>query len=132
MVVESISIPPLRRTSLKTPITPLTPAEDNPISLKVSKILICPIDDSKTKSALEALSEFYTSNSVVERRNLRGNIEQKAIETNRNFLEIFGKVTEQLAAIESEIKSMNNFCDEISKSLDSANRKTALLLEQSD
>ncbi|RIB16037.1 component of oligomeric golgi complex 6 [Gigaspora rosea] len=133
MVVESISIPPIRRNSSKTPTpTPLSLAEDNPISLKVSKILICPIDDIKTKSALEALSEFYTSNSVTERRNLRGNIEQKAIETNRNFLEIFGKVTEQLATIESEVKNMNNFCDEISKSLDSAKRQTALLLEQSD
>ncbi|CAG8691470.1 23992_t:CDS:10, partial [Dentiscutata erythropus] len=133
MVVESISIPPIRRNSSNTPTpTPLALTEDNPISLKVSKILICPIDDVKTKSALEALSEFYTSNSVTERRNLRGNIEQKAIETNRNFLETFGKVTEQLAVIESEIKNMNNFCDEISKSLDSAKRQTALLLEQSD
>ncbi|KAF0512551.1 oligomeric complex COG6 [Gigaspora margarita] len=43
---------------------------------------------------LEALSEFYTSNFVTERRNLKGNIEQKTIETNRNFLEIFGKITE--------------------------------------
>ncbi|CAG8847036.1 6908_t:CDS:2, partial [Gigaspora margarita] len=108
MVVESISIAPIRRNSSKT-LTPLSLAEDDPISLKVSKILICPIDDIKTKSALEALSEFYTSNSVTERRNLRGNIEQKAIETNRNFLEIFGKVTEQLATIESEVKNMNNF-----------------------
>ncbi|CAG8856321.1 29157_t:CDS:1, partial [Gigaspora margarita] len=36
----------------------------------------------------------------------------------------------QLATIESEVKNMNNFCDEISKSLDSAKRQTALLLEQ--
>ncbi len=84
-------------TITKTPTTP--PQEDNPISQKVSKILLNPIDDTRTKISLEALSEFYSNNnnnnnSIIVRRNLRGNIEQKAIETNRKFLEIFGKVTE--------------------------------------
>ncbi|CAI2179170.1 15482_t:CDS:10 [Funneliformis geosporum] len=125
--------PPLVRSpntniTTKTPTTP-PPQEDNPISLKVSKILLNPIDDTKTKIALEALSEFYNhddnNNSIIARRNLRGKIEQKAIETNRNFLEIF-------AVIESEVKDMNTFCDEIGKGLESAKKQTAVLLEQSD
>ncbi|RHZ69762.1 hypothetical protein Glove_279g34 [Diversispora epigaea] len=107
-------------------------SNSNPISQKVLKILINPIDDIKTRSALEALSEIYNVNSVIQRRNLRGNIERKAIEASINFLEIFGKVNEQLTVIESEIKEMNTFCDEITQSLESANRQTALLLEQSD
>ncbi|CAG8593279.1 16308_t:CDS:10 [Rhizophagus irregularis] len=123
-----------RSSTIKSPTTPPL-QEDNPISQKVSKILLNPIDDVKTKIALEALSEFYSNNnnnSLIIRRNLRGNIEQKAIEANRNFLEIFGKITEQLAVIESEVKSMNTFCNEIEKSLESANRQIAVLLEQSD
>ncbi|CAG8701845.1 12672_t:CDS:10, partial [Acaulospora morrowiae] len=106
--------------------------EDKPISQKVSRLLTNSIDDTKMKTSLEALSEFYTVNSIEERRNLRRNIGQKAIETNGVFLEIFGKVIKQLEVIESEIKEMNTFCDEVSKSLDSANRQTSLLLEQSD
>lgn len=85
-----------RSSTIKSPTTPPL-QEDNPISQKVSKILLNPIDDVKTKIALEALSEFYSNNnnnSLIIRRNLRGNIEQKAIEANRNFLEIFGKITE--------------------------------------
>jgi hypothetical protein len=85
-----------RSSTIKSPIAPPL-QEDNPITQKVSKILLNPIDDAKTKIALEALSEFYSNNnnnSLIIRRNLRGNIEQKAIETNRNFLEIFGKITE--------------------------------------
>src|ERR1043166_8723812 len=100
-MVETLSITPSSRRSstaksptVKSPTTP-PPQEDNPISQKVSKILLNPIDDVKTKIALEALSEFYsvTNNnySTIARRNLRGNIEQKSIEVNRNFLDIFGK-----------------------------------------
>ncbi|CAG8801586.1 19039_t:CDS:1, partial [Gigaspora margarita] len=86
MVVESISIPPICRNSSKTP----TPTLQKIIqSFKNFNLMML-----KPNLHLEALSEFYTSNFVTERRNLKGNIEQKTIETNRNFLEIFGKITE--------------------------------------
>ncbi|CAG8814437.1 6992_t:CDS:2, partial [Gigaspora rosea] len=87
------------------------------LSLESIKVLICPFDDIK-KPNLHWKHFQNTSNSVTEHRNMRRNIYR----TNRNFLEFL-----QLATIESI-----NFCDEISKSLDSAKRQTALLLEQSD
>ena len=99
MVDQVTSTTPSRRssTATKSPTTP-PPQEDNPISKKVSEILLNPIDDMKVKIALEALSEFYSTSdsdySIIARRNLRGNIEQKSIETNKNFLDIFGKITE--------------------------------------
>ncbi|CAJ0756307.1 17540_t:CDS:1, partial [Entrophospora sp. SA101] len=68
----------------------------NPISLKVSKVLTRPIDDVRVKSALEALSEFYMPNLIDHHghHGLRENIEQKSIEINRNFLQVFHKLTE--------------------------------------
>src|SRR5439155_6701082 len=99
MVVDPIKpTPPLLKRSssnLSRASTP-PPIEDNPISSKVSKILTRPIDDVKVKSALEALSEFYTPSSIDHQghHDLRENIEQKSMEINRNFLEIFRKLTE--------------------------------------
>ncbi|KAG9307314.1 hypothetical protein G9A89_017142 [Geosiphon pyriformis] len=119
----------------KSPTTPSPvsgPAEENPISLKVSKLLTNQVDDSKTKAALEALSEFYTTNTPAARRSLRGKIEVKAIENNRKFSEVFEKVGEQLSIIESQVKAMSMFCNEIGDRLDSANQQTAFLLEQAD
>ncbi|CAG8601106.1 9616_t:CDS:10 [Ambispora leptoticha] len=115
-----------------TTTPPPIATEENSISLKVSKLLTNPVDDAKTKAALEALSEFYTSNTPIERRNLRGQVELKVIETNQRFLGVFDKIVEQLSIIETEIHSMSKFCDEMEIRLESANQQTAFLLEQAD
>nr|CAG8455400.1 773_t:CDS:1 [Entrophospora candida]CAG8456756.1 13762_t:CDS:1 [Entrophospora candida] len=100
-MVDSIKQAPplLRRSSSNLSRAPTPPPiEDNPISLKVSKVLTRPIDDVRVKSALEALSEFYMPNLIDHHghHSLRENIEQKSIEINRNFLQVFHKLTEVL------------------------------------
>ncbi|CAG8552284.1 10454_t:CDS:10 [Ambispora gerdemannii] len=131
---------PIRVSTPKSATFPRSPTttppplatEENSISVKVSKLLTNPVDDAKTKAALEALSEFYTSNTPIARRNLRGQVELKVIETNQNFLGVFDKVVEQLSIIETEIHSMSKFCNEMETRLESANQQTAFLLEQAD
>jgi len=69
-------------------------AENNQLALKVSKLLTNPVEDVKTKAALEALSEVYQDNTETARRNLRGNIEKRSIDMNKKLLQVFEKVTE--------------------------------------
>lgn len=63
------------------------------IASKLNKILnSSTIDDTRTKLALTSLSDIPGLDEASLRRNLRGTIEKKEVETNKKFLEAFGKV----------------------------------------
>ncbi|RUS17455.1 oligomeric Golgi complex subunit 6 [Endogone sp. FLAS-F59071] len=117
---------------MEEPELNLTPSTNNPLSVKLNKILSSSLDDQRTKHALEALSDFYHTNTPDARRNLRGDIERRAMENNRRFLEAFGKVNEQLLTLENEMATMQQCCGEMKSRLDSANTQTSMMLEQAD
>ncbi|KAJ3377865.1 hypothetical protein HDU92_007901, partial [Lobulomyces angularis] len=54
--------------------------KSNPLASKLQTVLSTSFDDPLTQSALASLNEFYKENSVLERRNLRGNVEARSLE----------------------------------------------------
>ncbi|KAJ3296955.1 Golgi transport complex subunit 6 [Borealophlyctis nickersoniae] len=125
----------------QTPQTKLTKA--NPLARKLNKILNTSLEDPQIQDALETLAEFYTTNTLSSRRNLRGDIERRAMVINRQFLELFEGVNEvrvgleikyldinQLGLIEKEIKSITECCEDMGEKLESAKDQTSHLMKQ--
>lgn len=91
---------------MEEPVLNLIPSTNNPLSVKLNKILSSSLDDQRTKHALEALSDFYHANTPDARRNLRGDIERRAMENNRRFLEAFGKVNEVSSSSSNSLSTL--------------------------
>ncbi|RKO87918.1 oligomeric Golgi complex subunit 6 [Blyttiomyces helicus] len=102
----------------------------NPLSRKLQKILGTSLEDPNTQEALEALSEFYAVNSLAARRNLRSDIERRAMSINTRFLDAFEAVNEQLLEIEKEVQSVNRCYVEMEEKLAAATGQTAHLMKQ--
>ena len=65
------------------------------LATKLNKVLGSSVsDDARIKAALTALSDIPGLDETDLRRNLRGTIEKKEIEANKNFLEGFSRVVE--------------------------------------
>lgn len=66
---------------------------NKPLALKLNKILNSSAsEDAKIKAALTSLSNIPDLEESSLRKNLRGTIEKKEIETNKKFLSAFEKV----------------------------------------
>lgn len=66
---------------------------NKPLASKLSKVLNSSAsEDARIKAALTSLSNIPDLDETNLRRNLRGTIEKKEIETNRKFLFAFEKV----------------------------------------
>ncbi|KAI9319355.1 oligomeric Golgi complex subunit 6 [Dichotomocladium elegans] len=101
------------------------------LASKLNKILgASASDDVKIKTALTSLSNIPGLDETELRRNLRGTIEKKEIEANKKFLEAFGRVVEQLDALETEVSYMGEVCKAMKEKLDQASNQTAEMIEQ--
>jgi hypothetical protein len=59
------------------------------LARKLSKVLETSIESNEDfVKSLRDLSSFYAKNSIVNRRNLRGEIERRGLEVNQEFLQL--------------------------------------------
>ncbi|CEI96861.1 hypothetical protein RMCBS344292_11010 [Rhizopus microsporus] len=103
------------------------------IASKLNKILnSSTIDDTRTKLALTSLSDIPGLDEASLRRNLRGTIEKKEVETNKKFLEAFGKVVMQFDKLQSQAKRMQDACTIMKQQLSRAESETTEVIEQAN
>ncbi|KAL1919011.1 uncharacterized protein VTP21DRAFT_2392 [Calcarisporiella thermophila] len=102
-----------------------------PLSIKLNKILSSSFDDEHINSALEALAEICPQD-LATRQNLRGQIERRVTEVNRDFLGMFELVIKQLSSLEAEVTEMAECCSEMERRLNEASIKTSSMLEKTD
>ncbi|RUS85796.1 hypothetical protein EGW08_006425 [Elysia chlorotica] len=108
-----------------------TPASNNPLSRKLSKILETRLDNDKDMlEALKALSTFFVENNLRSRRNLRSDIEKRSLAINEDFLTAFQAVKEQLDDVYSDVQAMNECCLDMTNRLKAAKAKTHHLISQ--
>ncbi len=62
------------------------------LSRKIQKVLETKTDSPDLLVALQNLSTFYNSNTATTRTNLRGEIEKRGLEINKDFLASFKEV----------------------------------------
>ncbi|KAA0194265.1 hypothetical protein HAZT_HAZT008694 [Hyalella azteca] len=84
-------------------------------------------------AAVEALSElslFFPENSMKARRNLRGQIEQRSVSINQEFVAALKLVKDAVDAIYDDVKIINSQCTEMKAKLQAAKAETKHLTEQ--
>ena len=98
----------IKMETLKAPDSPSLSISNKPnksLATKLSKVLYSSAsEDARIKAALTSLSSIPDLDENNLRRNLRGTIEKKQVETNKSFLAAFGKV------VDVKQKNNNNQC----------------------
>ncbi|CAO3620075.1 unnamed protein product [Mucor hiemalis] len=103
------------------------------LALKLNKVLNSSAsEDARVKAALTSLSNIPDLDEDNLRRNLRGTIEKKEVETNKKFLAAFGKVVEQFKCLETQMSQMENVCKDMKQRLVNAESQTADMIEQAN
>eukprot|EP00730_Choanoeca_flexa_P002449 TRINITY_DN11055_c0_g2_i4.p1 TRINITY_DN11055_c0_g2~~TRINITY_DN11055_c0_g2_i4.p1 ORF type:complete len:687 (+),score=161.29 TRINITY_DN11055_c0_g2_i4:3-2063(+) len=81
-------------------------------------------------TALSGLDGLIIENTKHTRQNLRSQVERRALETNKEFLNAFSKVYEALEQVDQELESMCQACATMTSQLDAAKQETAALVEK--
>ncbi|KAI9268424.1 oligomeric Golgi complex subunit 6 [Helicostylum pulchrum] len=106
---------------------------NKPLASKLGKVLNSSAsEDARIKAALTSLSNIPDLDESNLRRNLRGTIEKKEIETNKKFLSAFEKVVKQFECLETQMSQMENVCKDMKQRLINAESQTADMIEQAD
>ncbi|CAL0331643.1 unnamed protein product [Lupinus luteus] len=81
------------------------------LSRKLKKVLESRIDTPDLLSSLNTLSSFYDENTPQSRRNLRSNIEKRALSINREFVDASLAAQLALDSVENEVNALAECCD---------------------
>ncbi|CAD7013995.1 conserved oligomeric Golgi complex subunit 6 [Ceratitis capitata] len=103
------------------------------IQKRVNKILETRLEaDKDTLDALGNLSNFFTENTLQNRRNLRSQIERRTVGINDNFLEAFRKVKNTLDAVCEDLDTMAKSVKTMKSNLESSKALTHDLITQTN
>ena len=81
------------------------------LAKKLQKLLDTDVDQPDLVTSLRELSDFYgPENSLVTRRNLRGDLEKRSLGCNRDFLDAYRRVQQELNAVERDLHELKSSC----------------------
>jgi hypothetical protein len=101
------------------------------LARKMRKVLDSQLEtDFETQEALKELSNFFTENTLKNRRYLRGEIERRSLQINVDFLENFAKVKEALDGVHGEVMAVSKACSTIQDQLEATKSRTRNLVAQ--
>eukprot|EP00200_Dunaliella_tertiolecta_P002280 CAMPEP_0202353132 /NCGR_PEP_ID=MMETSP1126-20121109/9026_1 /ASSEMBLY_ACC=CAM_ASM_000457 /TAXON_ID=3047 /ORGANISM="Dunaliella tertiolecta, Strain CCMP1320" /LENGTH=730 /DNA_ID=CAMNT_0048945441 /DNA_START=36 /DNA_END=2228 /DNA_ORIENTATION=- len=98
------------------------------LSRKVKKILEIKTEGPEVISSISTLSQFYTSNSAADRRDLRSNIENRSLHINDAFISAAESVIAALDGVQSNLDGLADSCAKIQNVLDATKLSAAPLL----
>jgi hypothetical protein len=109
------------------------PGGDSILGRKLKKILDSDLEtDPETAQALEELSTFFTDNTLHTRRFLRGEIERRSLQINKDFLADLAEVVDAVEDVHSVVGNMNRNCSEMRRTLEATKVKTRDLIQQTN
>jgi len=101
----------------------------NPIQRKLNKILDTRLDsDKEITEALKALSVFFNENTLRSRRELRSDIERRSLDINRQFVDAFKSVKDELVKVTDDVNQMATTCDNMCVRLHAVKSQTHELI----
>ncbi|EJU04626.1 oligomeric complex COG6 [Dacryopinax primogenitus] len=110
---------------------------NNPLTLRLYKVLGSSYSDPATYEALTTVSDFYADASdsrgvaARARKSLRKDTEDRLAEGSRRFLDAFGEVNSKLEVLEEHVTEMHTQCDDAQNQLQTAQLACKHLLEMS-
>jgi len=96
---------------------------------KVERVLQQRLDSKELIKALQGLSDFYTENTMHNRRRLRTSLEKKDWSLMDELTESFQGVVSELEKVTDAISSLQNECKEVGAKLSKAEEETNALVE---
>lgn len=116
-----------------TPVFPPEGCEDDRLQKRVDKILETRLDAEKdTLEALQDFSNFFTENSLQNRRNLRSQIEKRSVGINDTFLQAFRQVKLNLDVVCNDLDALANSVETMKIDLESSKALTHNLIKQTN
>ncbi|XP_061400539.1 conserved oligomeric Golgi complex subunit 6 [Musca vetustissima] len=107
--------------------------EEDRIQKRVNKILETRLDAEKdTLEALQDLSNFFTENTLQNRRNLRSRIEKRSVFINDEFLKAFREVKTSLDLVITDLDTLADSVQAMKNDLESSKALTHDLIKQTN
>ncbi|XP_075165581.1 conserved oligomeric Golgi complex subunit 6 [Haematobia irritans] len=116
-----------------TPITASSEVEEDRLQKRVNKILETRLDAEKdTMESLQDLSNFFTENTLQNRRNLRSRIEKRSVFINDQFLNAFREVKNSLDLVINDLDTLADSVQAMKNDLESSKALTHDLIKQTN
>uniref|UniRef100_A0A1I8NN97 Conserved oligomeric Golgi complex subunit 6 n=1 Tax=Stomoxys calcitrans TaxID=35570 RepID=A0A1I8NN97_STOCA len=116
-----------------TPVTASTDVEEDRLQKRVNKILETRLDAEKeTLESLQDLSNFFTDNTLQNRRNLRSRIEKRSVFINGEFLKAFREVKNSLDLVITDLDTLADSVQAMKNDLESSKALTHDLIKQTN
>ena len=100
------------------------------VDSRINKILSLRTDSSAMLEALDAISEFYSTNSVNARRALRQDIEAKNIELGKKFIAEYAKVCVRIESVELAFKKFEESSEKLAKKVNESDQNMKAFMEK--
>ncbi|XP_013111747.2 conserved oligomeric Golgi complex subunit 6 [Stomoxys calcitrans] len=116
-----------------TSVTASTDVEEDRLQKRVNKILETRLDAEKeTLESLQDLSNFFTDNTLQNRRNLRSRIEKRSVFINGEFLKAFREVKNSLDLVITDLDTLADSVQAMKNDLESSKALTHDLIKQTN
>jgi len=100
------------------------------VDSRISKVLELRTDSVAMLEALDAISEFYTSNTLEARRSLRQDLELQNITLAKKFLQEYSDVKERVSTIENISLNLKKSCNELTNRIITADENMKLFMSK--
>jgi hypothetical protein len=98
---------------------------------KIAKLVSVPLSN-ETLEALKDLGEIYPQNTQQARRALNGDLERRRLNLYKNVVSSFKQVDASLCDLASDVKQMENACQEMQSKLHQTYGASGGLLAQAE
>jgi hypothetical protein len=97
---------------------------------RINKVLAMRTDSVAMLEALDAISEFYVTNTVEARRSLRQDLESQNISLAKKFLEELDNVKERIESVEESSIRLESTCNTVAKQIADTNENMRRFMEK--
>lgn len=100
------------------------------VDARISKVLEMRTDSAAMIESLDAISGFYTSNTIEARRSLRQSLEYQNLRLAQNFLHEFDSIKDNVENLESLSNNLQSSCSNIASHVSKADENMKLFMEK--
>ena len=100
------------------------------VDSRISKVLELRTDSVPMLEALDAISEFYTANTLEARRSLRQDLELQNITLAKKFLQEYSDIKERVSTVENISLNLKKSCNELTNRIISADENMKLFMSK--
>lgn len=100
------------------------------VDARISKVLEMRTDSAAMIESLDAISDFYTSNTIEARRSLRQSLEYQNLRLAQSFLNEFDSIKDNVENLERLSNNLQSSCSNIASHVSKADENMKLFMEK--